>query len=226
MNAQEEESPMDAQQLAYIAALKRELTAKEQLLRQTIEACSRAEANLNTDVVNYKVWDQLEQRQMYTSSRSDPIGIASLKQSLQVDNQQSIFDDTEQFLVEMVNKQKQFNGDMSSLIVMLQERLLDENISFENAGDPMGMIQEMKSKIFDLIRNHMAVDISTPVYPADMAAADMTNLIRRLINGDSTLTVHDFQPDCMNLFRILDTAYLLKKTDMNGTIYVKLEDLT
>ncbi|CDO92195.1 unnamed protein product [Kluyveromyces dobzhanskii CBS 2104] len=227
---EEEDRQLQSQQRAYVSALKRELTAKQELLRQSREACNAAERELEPDAVNYGAWEQLSQKQIYTSSRSDPIGIASLKQSLQIDVQQSVFDKSTEFLVSMINKQKKFNKDMSLLIVMLEENLRNEENDKNqlNSGETyqLRQIKETRTKIFSLLRDHMAVDVSTPEYSSTVAAADLTQLMRRLISGDSSLTIDDFEPGCMHLFRMLDKAYLLQKREVNGTMYLTMEDMT
>lgn len=214
----------------YRQALQKEIIAKQELLKEAREACTRLTESQNINSVSGKVWEQLTYRQMYTPNRSDPIGIAYLNQNLRMENEQSLLNDTEMKLKAMVDRQKSFNEDLKSVIAKLEGKYQKginsetRNDNDTKAADVNMRINEVRTKIYALIKNNMAVDISGPDFPVEQATEKLTGLLNRLLEGDETLSVRDFEPHCMHFFRLLDKAYLLEKKEVDGEVYLRLEE--
>lgn len=148
---------MDNQEQAYGDALKNELIQKRRLLAQARGAYEELKSSIEESSLDSSAWKQLAQRQLYVSNRSDPIGIASIKQSLTIDSRQGLFEEGTVHLKELVKSQTQFNSDLKTLYDLLKDRLRHNDFDIQpsnKAGN--GKLQK---KLDYLVRNYLALDI-------------------------------------------------------------------
>lgn len=214
---------MSSHEDAYREALTKELREKERLLDQARQACQQLQKGIGSDATDQAIWNELSERQLYVPSRADPIGIAILRQSLDFENKQQLFESSLTDLHNLVESQRSFNNEMIVLVNLLGERLNEEG-ELRKELDLDAKVDSLRLKLDNLVRNHIAFDIASGDFTPHLAAEGIIELLDRLLRRDKTLSQNDFSPNYMNLFRLLDKAYLLEKNEKDDKILIELAE--
>lgn len=214
--------------------LKQELFNKRFFLKQAKAAIEKlgGESTLEHLPVNEKIWTSLLSKQLFIPQRSDPIGLVLLFNEkfhqLKFTNSQITEDSLEQIIKEyksIINNLKVLN---TLFLQRIDDASIDDRDSIISEQSSSKKNAKLHSILESFIANFLTVDLSGPMELNEENSSRILNLIERLIAGDHTLKLSDFEPDCLGLYRLLVNSCLIIKIKINNNeddFFLRLHDL-
>lgn len=219
----------------YLKSLEDQLENKKYFLKQAQHAIDRLQTDPDTyQRIPDEDWQDFLKKPMFFPGRSDSIGLSLASESLGSRQQTSeewleymkhILSDME----EMVKYQHEANHEISILIELLERNSTISSMSLVKTAtkSPEQLNRELYGKLEDFVRHYLSVDLLDAEDAGNELFGEIFQLIRRLINYDTSLRVTDFHRASRGLYRLLLRSNLIsinKGSDDN--CYVKLIDFT
>ncbi|CEP60978.1 Mcm22p LALA0_S02e04016g [Lachancea lanzarotensis] len=212
---------MDTQDelVLYQQSLQREIESKEYFLKQA-KAALQLQRNSSDQILKDDIglWNSFMEKPMFFPDRSDPLGwsLASceLRNRLKSNEQYLELEPLEP-LRETLKLQERLNTGLETLEALLKSRLEGHQNAKTKRRSSISA-ESCNVKLWDilnlLIRNFVAVDLSSKGSDIDQVAATMLDVLKHLLQVDRKVSVEEFSGQCSGLYRILLRANCIRKS--------------